>query len=95
MVLAEVLQKVQLVEGKFTPSEASDIITALIDEKINFHKVQRLSVCEGDECAETPKVNQRILELQEEKKKARAFIQEARKEGMNVRINGILEITFD
>jgi len=34
--LAETLidkQKIQLVDGKFTPTEASDVITSLIDEK--------------------------------------------------------------
>tara|TARA_R110001583_G_scaffold31463_5_gene107602 strand:+ start:464 stop:616 length:153 start_codon:yes stop_codon:yes gene_type:complete len=31
----EVSQKIQLVKGEFTPSEASHIIMNLIDEKIN------------------------------------------------------------
>ena len=34
--------KVQLVKGEFTSSEAYDVILSLIDEKINFHKIQIL-----------------------------------------------------
>ena len=29
---------INLVDGTFTPSEAHDVIQALIDQKINFHK---------------------------------------------------------
>ena len=39
---ANIKQKFQLVKGDFTPSEASDVIMSLIDEKINFHQKQRL-----------------------------------------------------
>lgn len=95
MLLTEVQQKVQLVEGQFTPAEALDVITALIDEKINFHKIQRLSTCEGDECADTSYCNERIQELMAEKERARSFIMSAKAEGFNVRINGNLDITFD
>ena len=47
--MTEVIQKVQLVEGKFTPSEAADVVSSLISEKINFHKIQRLSSLERNE----------------------------------------------
>lgn len=95
MVINEVTQKIQLVEGKFTPSEAGDVVTALINEKINFHKIQRLSLKEGDEAANVNYPNGRIQELVTEKRVAKDFIKEARRQGYNVRINGILEITFE
>ena len=37
-------QNIQLVDGVFTVSEANDIIQNLINEKINFHKLQRLTL---------------------------------------------------
>jgi hypothetical protein len=95
MLLTEVLQKVQLVEGTFTPSQASDVISALIEEKINYHKIQRLSLTEGNEKSDCSYPNSRIIELKEEKQKAKDFLAEARREGFNVRINGTLEITFE
>jgi hypothetical protein len=92
--MTEVIQKVQLVEGRFTPSEAADVISALIAEKINFHKIQRLSHLEGDETADCSQSNSRIKELEDERMIAREFIKIAKMEGYNIRINGTLEISF-
>jgi len=93
--MTEVIQKVQLVEGKFSPSEASDIISSLIAEKINFHKLQRLGRSEGNINADCEYPNNRIEELEEERMIAKEFIKIARLEGKTLRINGTLEISFD
>ena len=86
-------QKIQLVRGEFTPSEASDIINALIDEKINFHKLQRLQIWEGNHICKTDHLNDRISELLKEKEIARNFISKARAQGSKLKINGILEFS--
>lgn len=93
--MTEVIQKVQLVEGKFTPSEAADMISALISEKIKFHKLQRLSMLEGDETSNCSESYLRIKELEDERMIAREFIKIAKMEGYNLKINGTLEISFD
>lgn len=93
--MTEIIQKVQLVDGNFTPSEASDIINSLIDEKINFHKLQRIRFTEQNIEANCSYPNGRIEELIEEKKIAKEFLSLARKENRTVRINGILEISFE
>lgn len=90
---AKTEQKIQLVKGTFTPSEASDIICALIDEKINFHKIQRLQVLEGDHNSETNQLDGRIQELEDEKRMAKAFIATTRGLGRKLNINGVLQIT--
>jgi len=59
-------QKIQLVKGEFTPSEASHIIMNLIDEKINFHKLQRLQMWEGNHKSKTEQLDGRIEELEKE-----------------------------
>ena len=87
------LQKIQLVKGDFTPSEASHIIMNLIDEKINFHKIQRLQIWEGNHKCETNELDERIEELQKEKETAHEFINNTRVLGKNLKINGILDIT--
>ncbi|MEM7484745.1 MAG: hypothetical protein AAF348_06010 [Bacteroidota bacterium] len=91
----ETKQKIQLVDGSFTPSEACDVITALIDEKINFHKLQRISWCEGDSAANTKYPDERILELEKEKVIAKEFINSLRNEGKRLRIDGILKISLE
>ena len=87
-------QKIQLVKGEFTPSEASDVITSLLNEKINFHKLQRLQATEGDHGCDTGQLDGRIKELEEEKRIAKEFISKTRGAGKNLKINGILEITL-
>ena len=89
----KVAQKIQLVKGEFTPSEASHIIVNLIDEKINFHKLQRLQIWEGDHKRETDQLDGRIKELEKEKLIAREFINSTRSLGHNLKINGIIEIS--
>jgi hypothetical protein len=89
----KVNQKIQLVNGQFTPSEASDVIMNLINEKINFHKLQRLQVKEGNHKSTTNELDGRIGELEKEKEIAREFIKKTKSLGKNLKINGILEIT--
>ncbi len=89
----KVSQKIQLVKGEFTPSEASHIIMNLIDEKINFHKIQRLQIWEGDHKCKTDQLDGRIAELEKEKVIAKEFINSTRDLGQNLKINGILEIS--
>lgn len=85
---------IQLVDGTFTPSEASDVITALIDEKINFHKIQRLQLWEGNHKCNTNGLDGRIEQLMKEKQLAREIINEARSKGTKIIINGTLSLKF-
>jgi hypothetical protein len=89
----KVSQKVQLVKGEFTPSEAFQIIDSLIDEKINFHKIQRLQIWEGNHKCKTVDLDGRITELEKEKNRVREFINNSRGLGHNLKINGVLEIS--
>ena len=93
--LVKTKQKIQLVDGTFSASEAADVILALLDEKINFHKLQRISWCEGDTDANTNYPDSRINELQKEKQILKDFINSVRHEGKKLRIDGILNITLE
>jgi hypothetical protein len=89
----EAAQKIQLVKGEFTPAEASHIIMGLIDEKINFHKLQRLQIWEGQHHSKTDQLDGRIIELEKEKEIAQKFINSTKGLGQKLKINGILEIS--
>lgn len=95
MISTEKKTEVNLVDGKFTVSEAKDVISALIDQKINFHKVQRLSIWEGNEGEQAEFPNGRIVELARDKKKIKKFLSSLKQQGLNVRITGTLEITVE
>lgn len=87
-------QKIKLVDGEFTPSEACDVVNGLIDVKINFHKINRLQILEGNHYCETNVLNTRIEELQDEKKLAKEFIAKVRAAGGKLKISGQLEIAI-
>jgi hypothetical protein len=88
----EVLHKVQLVDGIFTPSEASDVISSLIREKINFHKLHRLSICEGDVNSDTDYDDSRVILLSQERTEFKVICREAKLMGKKIKIKGTLEI---
>lgn len=94
MVLTEVNQIILLVDGVFNPSEANDVVSALIGEKINHHKFQSLSMRIGNEHAETELHDARVKELEKEKDTLKRCFAEARAKGYQVRIDGFLQISF-
>ncbi|TLP82615.1 hypothetical protein [Maribacter sp. ACAM166] len=88
-------QNIQLVDGVFTVSEAYDVVQSLIDEKINFHKLQRLSLCEGSLKANTKFPDTNIIRLEHEKLVAKKFFKQAKQKGFTIKINGVLEISMN
>ncbi len=94
MIIKDIVQKVQLVEGQFSASHAAQVVTSLLDTKINFHKLTKLSATIGDHDVDTHYIDSRIEELEIEKRVAQALIKEAQQAGNNIRINGTLELTF-
>ena len=90
----KIKQKFQLVKGNFTPSEASDVMMSLIDEKINFHQKQRLQNWEQNHKSNSDEIDDRIDQLEKEKQAVKEFIAGARSLKSNLNINGILEITI-
>lgn len=85
-------KKVKLVDGEFSPTQASDILNALIDQKINYHKIENLQHWEQDHNTDSKPYINRIKELEEEKKAIDHFISEIKKEGKKLSIDGILTI---
>ncbi|WP_091868689.1 hypothetical protein [Pricia antarctica] len=85
-------QIIQLIKGEFSPSEASLIISTLIDQKINFHKMQRLQHWEGNHGFETSELDGRIKELVEEKRTAKEFFAAIKGEKRKLKIDGVIKI---
>jgi anionic cell wall polymer biosynthesis LytR-Cps2A-Psr (LCP) family protein len=92
MTTTDVMQKVQLVNSVFTPSEAIDVVNALIKQKINFHKIKMLSMCEGDMNSDITYDNGRVSQLLKEKEEFKAICKEARMNGKKLKISGILDV---
>ena len=88
-------QTLKLIEGTFTKREALNIINSVVDVKINFHKVHRLSIQEGNENDECKFDNSRIQELMESKKETKAFLRALEIKGQNIKITSTVTISLE
>jgi len=88
-------QKINLIDGHFTASEAADIIDAVLNVKINFHKLHRLSITEGDASDDCEYDSGRIDELLREKVIAKEFFTQARLDGKKLKMSSIINISIE
>ncbi|AUP78603.1 hypothetical protein [Flavivirga eckloniae] len=88
-------QKINLIDGYFTISEAADIINSILTVKINFHKLQRLSKTEGNEKNKCEYDNSRIDELINEQQTAKAFFKNVGNLGKKLKINSTIHMTLE
>jgi hypothetical protein len=86
-------KQLKLIEGKFTKREALDVINNVIDVKINFHKLQRLSIREGNEKSDCVYENSRIFDLLEDKERIKLFLLSLKDSGCNIKISSTINIT--
>lgn len=85
-------KEVKLIDGDFTPSQAFDILSALIDQKINYHKIENLQHWEKDHNNDPRPFQERIQKLEEEKELLKKYLSHLRKEGKRLSIDGILTL---
>jgi uridine kinase len=94
MVLTDVKKQVMIVEGVYTPNEALQMVNSLLDAKIDFHNLRRLSDWVKDCNCDTKEPEQRISELRKEKELMRDIVRMAREADVKLQIHGALEITL-
>lgn len=85
-------KKVKLVDGEFSASQALDILTALINQKIKYHKIQKHQHWEQDHTIDETPYIKRIHELEEEKKAMLQYLSDIQLECKKFSINGLLTI---
>ncbi|UZO79578.1 hypothetical protein NBT05_11485 [Aquimarina sp. ERC-38] len=88
-------QKINLIEGGFTAQEAAYIVNSVLNVKINFHKLNRLSITEGNSADKCEEDNGRIEELLEAQAKAREFFTQARVNDKKVKVNATIHISIE
>ena len=88
-------QKIDLINGVFTTSEASDIINSVLKVKINFHKLSRLSITEGNDKDECAYDTGRISELINEQQIAKEFFSQARLNGKKLKMRSVIQIEIE
>lgn len=88
-------QNIKLIDGYFNVSEAKDVIDAVLDIKINHHKLKRLSITEGNSEDLCEYDSGRINELIDAKLDAQSFFNDARLEGKKLKISGNITIEVE
>lgn len=88
-------QHVKLVDGEFTPLQAADIVSSLIEQKINFHKVENLQYWEKNHQSDQKPFVERVKELEEAEKNAKSFLLDKGLKGKKIKINGNLTISVE
>lgn len=88
------VHSIKLVDGIFSPSQANDVIRDLIDTKINYHKLSRLSLTEGNHDDKAPYDNDRLDELSSEKKRLIDAIKIAKQNGKKIKLTSLIDIEY-
>ncbi|MFT6816170.1 MAG: hypothetical protein ACJAZ3_002088 [Sphingobacteriales bacterium] len=95
LVQTKATQKINLIDGVFTASEASDIINSVLKVKINFHKLKRLSITEGNVKEECAFDDGKIAELMNEQQIAKEFFSQARLNGKKLKMSSAIQIEIE
>ena len=87
-------QHLKLIDGVFTKREALDIINNVVDVKINFHKLQILSITEVNMHDECTYDNSRITELIKDKAEVNAILMSLEGTSSNIKISSTIHISL-
>lgn len=87
------IQQFQLIDGTFTPAEASRVLLSLVKSKMDYHSMEKFSNEErfGHDPSRSEK---RLRELEKLNTALIEFFASAADAKQNLRINGRIEITL-
>lgn len=85
-------KQIKLVDGEFLKSQALEIISNLIDQKINYHKVEGLQMWESNHNIDKEPIHKRIDELKQEKIDLHAYIESLANDDIKLKVKGVLEV---
>jgi hypothetical protein len=85
--------KVKLIDGQFTPEEATRVLLTLLNDKINHHTIEVLSFKERHGTEETHS-RKRIEELNASIEEIKLLLNEAKKTSKSLMIKFEIKICF-
>lgn len=86
------VHQVKLVKGEFSPSQAAHVVKSLINEKINFHKMERIRNWEANHQCDEETYKNRVKELEKELEEVDAFFSKIQQSSVRLGIDGKLKI---
>lgn len=87
------LQNIDLVKGEFSLNEASEVIMALLDQKLNFHKAKKFQLWTRDNNTDTSTIDNRIAELQQAKAVVRDLLESQKDASKRLYLHAGLDIS--
>lgn len=86
-------EKVQLIEGNFTPAEAKELLLNLIGSKIQFHTSKNFSteICTGQP---DRKSVEKIVSLRKTRERVAELLENARSKNLTVEIESSITISW-
>ena len=86
------VNSLKLIDGTFTPVHAHDLLKSFINTKINYHKLHRLILLEGDHNHKTTFDSSRIVELKVDKNNLSEIIAFAKANGKQIKLKSKVSI---
>ena len=95
MITTDLLLDVKQFSETFSPTEAREVISSVIDKKINSCKVEYLSQWERNHHFESYGSDELINSLKMQKQDLIDLINEANRNGQKVKLNCSIELTHE
>ena len=87
------VQNYKLVEGQFSPSDATNILFALFNSKINFHELESFRIQEQNYSnRDYIKHDERVVQLRQAYSYLKTIITDASNDNMDLEIHGTVII---
>ena len=80
--------------GEFTPSELKGLALSMIDEKINFYKLQHLKQWIGNHMTSSDSFTFKIEDLQNQKNNLIDVVEKAAQAGKNIHVGSNMEFSI-
>lgn len=92
MIINDKITAAPLVQGLFTPTDAKDVVNPIIDQKINFYRLQQVKDMVAEEGYGKGNFATEIEDLRKLKEELKDFIDLAKQTGHRLEIKAHIDI---
>jgi len=88
------IEEMKFITEDFAPSDARELVNTILDRYANFYKLQYITQWEKDHATDKVSFDNKVNEIQEQKRQLNEIIALARQEGKSVQVEGKIELTI-
>ena len=94
MQTVELMQSLKFPDGTLRPTEAKEVLLKIIEDQIDFYKLQHLSQWIKNNTTDPNVLHEKISQLEQNKKELEDIIQVAKTEGCSLNIEGDFKLSL-